>query len=235
MCPTVKTQPPAVQQQSTDDSNGAEAGPAPKPVVNRRRNKEAPPEEQIEIPLPEDLKVEGYKLPPLHFLDYDDSDQIEVDPIFLQEQAERLVSALSTFKIEGRVTEIHPGPVVTMYEFEPAPGVRISKIAGLSDDLAMALKAFRVRIVAPIPGKGAVGFEVPNQSRETVYIKEIIGSQVFTQKKQNRPMVLGKNIHGEPMVTDLSTLPPLLVAGTTGSGKSVGVNCDYKPSVSLYA
>lgn len=222
---TVETQPPAVHQQTPAETNGVEAGPAPKPVVNRRRNKEAPPEEQIEIPLPEDLKVEGYKLPPLHFLDYDDSDQVEVDPIFLQEQAERLVNALSTFKIEGRVTEIHPGPVVTMYEFEPAPGVRISKIAGLSDDLAMALKAFRVRIVAPIPGKGAVGFEVPNQSRETVYIKEIIGSKAFTQKKQNLPMVLGKNIHGEPMVTDLSKMPHLLVAGTTGSGKSVGVNC----------
>ncbi|MEE2757378.1 MAG: DNA translocase FtsK 4TM domain-containing protein [Myxococcota bacterium] len=214
------TQPP-----SQMESHGSTSREERKPVVNRRRNKETPPEEQIEIPLPEGLKCEGYRLPPLHFLDYDNSDQVEIDPDFLQAQATRLVEALATFKIEGRVTEIHPGPVVTMYEFEPAPGVRISKIAGLSDDLAMALKAFRVRIVAPIPGKGAVGFEVPNQSRETVYIKEIIGAKAFTQKKHNLPMVLGKNIHGEPVVTDLSKMPHLLVAGTTGSGKSVGVNC----------
>ncbi|MBV70064.1 MAG: cell division protein FtsK [Myxococcales bacterium] len=214
------TQPPA--QMADQDLNVSDGR---KPVVNRRRNKETPPEEQIEIPLPEGLKCEEYRLPPLHFLDYDNSDQVEIDPEFLQAQATRLVEALATFKIEGRVTEIHPGPVVTMYEFEPAPGVRISKIAGLSDDLAMALKAFRVRIVAPIPGKGAVGFEVPNQSRETVYIKEIIGSKAFTQKKNSLPMVLGKNIHGEPVVTDLSKMPHLLVAGTTGSGKSVGVNC----------
>jgi S-DNA-T family DNA segregation ATPase FtsK/SpoIIIE len=179
--------------------------PLPKPVVNRRRHKDSPPEEQIQFPLPEDLKCK--------------------DPDFLQSQAERLVEALGTFKIEGRVTEIHPGPVVTMYEFEPAPGVRISKISGLSDDLAMALKAIKVRIVAPIPGKGAVGFEVPNESREMVFLKEIISSKEFQQKKHNLPMVLGKDIHGEPMVTDLTKMPHLLVAGTTGSGKSVGVNC----------
>ena len=144
--------------------------------------------------------------------------------VFLQTQAERLVEALKTFKIDGRVTEIHPGPVVTMYEFEPAPGVRISKISGLADDLAMALKAFKVRIVAPIPGKGVVGFEVPNESREMVFLREIIASKQFQQKKLNLPMVLGKDIHGEAMVTDLSRMPHLLVAGTTGSGKSVGVN-----------
>ena len=103
--------------------------------------------------------------------------------------------------------------------------LRISKIAGLADDLAMALKAFKVRIVAPIPGKGVVGFEVPSENREMVFLKEIIGSAEFQQKKHFLPMVLGKDIHGAPVVTDLAKMPHLLVAGTTGSGKSVGVNC----------
>lgn len=194
-----------------------------KPIVNRRKSNSAPAE-QIEIPLPEAESYAGYRMPPLHYLDYDDTNQVEADPEFLQDQAIRLVDALRTFKIEGRVTEIHPGPVVTMYEFEPAPGVRISKIAGLADDLAMALKAVKVRIVAPIPGKGVVGFEVPNAEREMVWIKEIIGSKAFNNKKLSLPMALGKDIHGEPMVTDLAKMPHLLVAGTTGSGKSVGVN-----------
>ena len=197
--------------------------PAEKPIVNRRKA-QAQPQEQIEIPLPAAGGFEEYRLPPLHFLDYDDSNQVEPDPDFLQGQAIRLVEALKTFKIDGRVTEIHPGPVVTMYEFEPAPGVRISKIAGLADDLAMALKAVKVRIVAPIPGKGVVGFEVPNAEREMVWLKEIIGSKPFNSKKHSLPMALGKDIHGEPIITDLAKMPHLLVAGTTGSGKSVGVN-----------
>ena len=126
--------------------------PVKQPIVKKRKHQEVA-EAQIEIPLPESLKCEAYRLPPLHLLNYDTNSQVELDPVFLQTQAERLVEALKTFKIDGRVTEIHPGPVVTMYEFEPAPGVRISKISGLADDLAMALKAFKVRIVAPIPGK----------------------------------------------------------------------------------
>ena len=194
-----------------------------RPVVNKKRPKQVP-EEQIEIPLPQASTIADYKLPPLHFLDFDQDDHVDVDAKFLQAQARRLVEALRTFRIDGRVTEIHPGPVVTMYEFEPAPGVRISRIAGLADDLAMALKAVKVRIVAPIPGKGVVGFEVPNKTREMVFLKEIIGSKAFGQKKMNLPLALGKDIHGAPMMTDLSKMPHLLVAGTTGSGKSVGVN-----------
>ncbi|MCB9534847.1 MAG: DNA translocase FtsK 4TM domain-containing protein [Myxococcales bacterium] len=194
-----------------------------KPVVKQRRLRDEA--EQLDIPLPEVQQYDGYVKPPLSFLDYDDSSQIEVDAVFLQDQAERLVEALKTFRIDGRVTEIHPGPVVTMFEFEPAPGVRISKIAGLADDLAMALKAIKVRIVAPIPGKGVVGFEVPNKQREMVYLKEVIGAPVFHNKKNQLPMALGKDIHGAPTLTDLAKMPHLLVAGTTGSGKSVGVNC----------
>ena len=195
--------------------------PPPRPVVKQRRPDDD--NEQLEIPLPETERYGQYIKPPLHFLDYTDQDR-SVDTVFLETQAQRLVEALSTFRIDGHVTEIHPGPVVTMYEFEPAPGVRISRIANLSDDLAMALKAVKVRIVAPIPGKGVVGFEVPNHKRETVFLKEIIASPTFRDKKHELPLSLGKDIHGAAMVTDLAKMPHLLVAGTTGSGKSVGVN-----------
>ena len=190
------------------------------PIVHRRL---VPAELQLDMPIERRTQAD-WELPPLHFLDFVRTDEVEVDPVKLQQQADRLVEALGTFKIEGRVTEIHPGPVVTMFEFEPAPGVRISRIAALSDDLAMALKAIRVRIVAPIPGKGVVGFEVPNATRETVYLQEIIASPAFRDKKNALPMALGKDIHGNAVFTDLAKMPHLLVAGTTGSGKSVGVN-----------
>lgn len=166
-----------------------------------------------------------YVFPPLKFLNFDAPEDDGVDTEYLQSQASALVEALRTFKIDGEVTEIHPGPVVTMYEFAPAPGVRISRIANLADDLAMALKAIKVRIVAPIPGKGVVGFEVPNAERQMVFLQEIIGSKTFRDKKLALPMALGKDIHGNASVTDLAKMPHLLVAGTTGSGKSVGVNC----------
>jgi S-DNA-T family DNA segregation ATPase FtsK/SpoIIIE len=192
------------------------------PVVMPRKS--GPRVEQLEIPLPPAGPIGAYDLPPLNLLDFNDPEQVEIPAEFLREQADRLIRALETYKIQGRVTEIHPGPVVTMFEFEPAPGVRISKIASLADDLAMAMKALKVRIVAPIPGKGVVGFEVPNQQRETVWLKEIIGDERFHSKKNILPIALGKGIDGTPEVADLAKMPHLLVAGTTGSGKSVGVN-----------
>src|SRR6266849_1401547 len=111
-----------------------------------------------------------------------------------------------------------------MYEFLPGPGIKLSKIASLADDLAMAMEAMRVRIVAPIPGKGVVGIEVPNRDRETVYLKEIAEQDVFTKSASKLTMCLGKDIEGMPYVLDLARAPHLLIAGTTGSGKSVAVN-----------
>jgi S-DNA-T family DNA segregation ATPase FtsK/SpoIIIE len=221
--PAPRTDRPA---QSPPPRNGGLSSAPPVspigPVVMPRKN--APRVEQLEIPLPPSGPVGAYDLPPLNLLDFNDPEQVEIPAEFLREQADRLIRALETYKIQGRVTEIHPGPVVTMFEFEPAPGVRISKIASLADDLAMAMKALKVRIVAPIPGKGVVGFEVPNQQRETVWLKEIIGDERFHSKKNILPIALGKGIDGTPEVADLAKMPHLLVAGTTGSGKSVGVN-----------
>jgi S-DNA-T family DNA segregation ATPase FtsK/SpoIIIE len=192
------------------------------PVVMPR--KAAPRVEQLEFPIAPAGSTGPWESPPLSMLDFNDPEQVDIPPEFLRDQADRLIRALETYKIQGRVTEIHPGPVVTMFEFEPAPGVRISKIASLADDLAMAMKALKVRIVAPIPGKGVVGFEVPNDQRETVWLKEIIGDERFHSKKNMLPIALGKGIDGTPEVADLAKMPHLLVAGTTGSGKSVGVN-----------
>ena len=127
--------------------------------------------------------------------------------------------------MEGHVSEIHPGPVVTMYEFVPKAGTRLTKINQLLGDLAMALKASRpVRIVAPLPGKGAVGIEVPNRRREKVFLREIITDDVFVKSSARLPMCLGKDIEGKAVSVDLQRMPHLLVAGTTGSGKSVALN-----------
>jgi DNA segregation ATPase FtsK/SpoIIIE, S-DNA-T family len=120
--------------------------------------------------------------------------------------------------------EILPGPVITMYEFKPAAGVKISKVAGLADDLALTLRAQSIRIVAPIPGKAAIGIEIPNYRREMVFLKEILASPAYRESKNRLPIALGKDITGGPVVTDLARMPHLLVAGATGAGKSVSIN-----------
>ena len=126
--------------------------------------------------------------------------------------------------MQGKVVAIHPGPVITRYEFEPASGVRISKILGLADDLALALKALGVRILAPVPGKAVVGIEIPNAVRETVYFKEIVGREEFRRARSRLSLALVKDIAGNAIISDLAKMPHLLVAGSTGSGKSVLIN-----------
>ena len=149
---------------------------------------------------------------------------IQVDAAQLRQNALRLVEKLEAYGVRGRVDEIHPGPVVTMYEFEPQSGTKLSKIANLADDLAMALAAQKVRIVAPIPGKARVGFELPNSDRQTVYLREIIEDERWQRHKAALPVALGQDIAGNPVYGDLSKMPHLLVAGATGQGKSVGIN-----------
>ena len=135
-----------------------------------------------------------------------------------------LLEKLSMFKIDGDVVRTYTGPVVTTFEFKPAPNVKVSKILNLQDDLAMALKAQTIRIQAPIPGKDVIGIEVPNDDVQTIYIRELLESQIFKNSKSPLTMILGKDIVGQAFVTDLKKLPHLLIAGTTGSGKSVGIN-----------
>ncbi len=165
-----------------------------------------------------------YQLPSIQLLNYDASNQNTIDKTAMLELSAKLTQTLENYGVKGDVVAIRPGPVVTMYEFAPAPGTRVNKIANLTDDLAMSLEALRVRIVAPIPGKNAVGIEVPNRAREKVFLKEIIADDTFRKSKAKLPMALGKDIEGGPAVVDLARMPHLLVAGTTGSGKSVAVN-----------
>ncbi|MBI5708736.1 MAG: DNA translocase FtsK [Candidatus Eisenbacteria bacterium] len=139
-------------------------------------------------------------------------------------EGELLVAKLKDFDIEGRVTEIHPGPVVTTFEFEPAAGVKVNQIVSREDDLALALRAQRIRILAPIPGKGAVGVEIPNRRRRTVYLREVLSSAQYESSDAALKVPLGVDVVGQPFVADLTKMPHLLVAGATGSGKSVCLN-----------
>jgi S-DNA-T family DNA segregation ATPase FtsK/SpoIIIE len=142
----------------------------------------------------------------------------------LQSEANLLVTKLADFDVQGRVTEIHPGPVVTTFEFEPAPGVKVSQIVSREDDLALALRAQRIRILAPIPGKGTVGVEIPNRRRRTVYLREVLSSAQYESSTAALKVPLGVDVVGQPFVADLTKMPHLLVAGATGSGKSVCLN-----------
>ena len=136
----------------------------------------------------------------------------------------KLMDALRTFKVDGELVGRTTGPVVTQYEVEPAPGVKVRQFANLSNDLALAMRAASIRVVAPIPGRGAVGIEVPNPSPEIVYFRELIESRDFTSARMALPIALGKDLEGKPMIADLAKMPHLLIAGATGSGKSVCVN-----------
>ena len=152
------------------------------------------------------------------------------DRDFLLKRAKLLEEKLEDFGVKGRVTEVCPGPVITVYEYEPAAGIKINKITSLADDLALGLKAASVRIVAPIPGKSAVGIEVANDEREIVYLREILASDIFRKARSKLTLALGKNISGKPVVADLAKMPHLLIAGATGTGKSV---CLHSMLVSL--
>ena len=166
----------------------------------------------------------AYQLPSLDLLDPIPPVTKKVSKEDMLAQSELLQHKLRDFDIQGRITQVYPGPVVTMFEFEPAPGVKVSKITNLADDLALAMKAGSVRIVAPLPGKAAVGIEVPNNTRETVYFRQILETPEYQSNKSKLKIPIGKDIFGASVIGSIDKMPHLLVAGATGSGKSVAIN-----------
>jgi len=190
--------------------------PEPKPV----KAKAVPKQEVFDF-----MRVNSsFQAPSVNFLDEPEPKSDSVNDENLMMQSKLLEKKLADFGVSGKVTAVTPGPVITTFEYEPAPGVKINKIVNLTDDLALALRAISIRIVAPIPGKAAIGIEIPNAERETVRFKEIIVAPVFQQSKSNLTLALGKDIVGHPVVTELDRMPHLLIAGATGAGKSVALN-----------
>ncbi len=219
--PVIRKKPRRAADVEEDDAASVSGESEPKIVTStpkkQKKSVVAP------VPAPEDAPGE-FVLPSLSLLVDPGPSSSRVDEKLLRRSAERLVEVLAQFKVMGEVTEIHPGPVVTMFEFQPRSGTRLNSISGLANELAMALEAQKVRIVAPIPGKNAVGFELPNKERETVRLREILEDDSWQRAKGALPMALGKDISGLPYTVDLAKMPHLLMAGTTGSGKSVAVN-----------
>ena len=192
--------------------------PAPRPVPGQREVREAQPTFFAEDP-------NGFELPPLSLLSEPRAKGLadEHRPERLEAMARRLEGVLEDFGVKGDIINVRPGPVVTLYELEPAPGIKSSRVISLADDIARSMSAISAR-VAVVPGRNAIGIELPNEIRETVYLREMLSSADFEKIKGKLPICLGKTIGGEPTIADLARMPHLLIAGTTGSGKSVGIN-----------
>jgi len=189
---------------------------APRPAPSARAAREAQPSF---------LDSDGFELPALGLLSEAKHKGLadEHRPEKLEAMARRLEGVLEDFGVKGDIINVRPGPVVTLFELEPAPGIKSSRVIGLADDIARSMSAISAR-VAVVPGRNAIGIELPNQNRETVYLREMLASQDFEKMKGKLPICLGKTIGGEPVIADLARMPHLLIAGTTGSGKSVGIN-----------
>jgi S-DNA-T family DNA segregation ATPase FtsK/SpoIIIE len=204
------------------DEPAAPSRPAP-PVVARKKP-ETPP---LPLPEPEPLKAPAqrrglFTLPPASLLDAPKAER-KIDERELMDASRQLEEKCREFAVEGQVAQIHPGPVVTTFEFKPDAGVKYSKITGLADDLCLAMQAESV-LIDRIPGKSTVGIQIPNPNREAISLRELLESDAYQRSTSKLTLALGKTIHGEPYVTDLATMPHLLIAGSTGTGKSVGLN-----------
>ena len=193
------------------------AEPAPRPKPGARMQREAQPSL---------IGSDDFELPPLHLLSEPKNVVARSQPVdkdALEQNARLLEGVLEDFGVRGEIINVRPGPVVTLYELEPAPGIKSSRVIGLADDIARSMSAIACR-VAVIPGKNAIGIELPNAKRETVYLRELLACRDFETTKAKLALALGKTISGEPVIADLAKMPHLLVAGTTGSGKSVSIN-----------
>lgn len=197
------------------------ASALPGPGADRERETKSSRGQQ---PLPFLPPTEGCARPSPKFLDAPPAEPLGSNHDEMAQNSHLLEKKLLEFGVEGHVTAVNPGPVITSYELEPGPGIKINRIVALADDLALGLKAMSVRVVAPIPGKAAVGVEIPNQHRATVYLREVLGTREFANESLQLPLALGKDSGGAPMVADLTQMPHLLIAGETGSGKSVCIN-----------
>ena len=214
--PIQPKEPPRIVESPPLRESGREREP--------KEKKEKPPKAtQATFEFMDDGKG-AYRLPPMELLDPVPPTVRKISEKEMIAQSELLAQKLLDFEIQGRITQVHPGPVVTMFEFEPAPGVKVSRIVGLSDDLALSMKAASVRIQSPLPGKAAVGIEVPNNTRETVYFRQIVESNEYQSARSRLKVPMGKDIFGAPVVSSIERMPHLLVAGATGSGKSVAIN-----------
>ncbi len=212
-----------IQEAQIIDERSDEIKEEPHSVIVQELEENKKLQDEIELGVME--KPKDFQLPPTKFFQSAPKEKkSKINEDLIDQKISDLLDKLLMFKIEGDVVRTYTGPVVTTFEFKPAPNVKVSKILNLQDDLAMALKAETIRIQAPIPGKDVVGIEVPNDDLQTIYIKELLESEIFQNAKSPLTMVLGKDIVGKPFVTDLKKLPHLLIAGTTGSGKSVGIN-----------
>ena len=191
------------------------------PVVTPQASTPTPQSKQTNF----SLDGENWEFPSIELLETPPIEQTNanLNEDALRKNAELLQNVLADFNIEGEITSIHPGPVVTLYELEPAPGTKSAKVIGLADDIARSMSAISVR-VAVVPGRNVIGIELPNKLRQTVYMQELLTTRMYEKTEKRLPLILGKDIGGQPILADLAKMPHLLVAGTTGSGKSVAVN-----------
>ena len=220
-------QEPAEEPEEAEVLEPDEVVPPPSDLVAPKRPRAKPGRRAREAQQRRlDFGSEGeFELPPLHLLELpkDGAQQIQVNRDALEKNAKLLEGVLEDFGVKGEIVKIRPGPVVTRYELEPAPGIKTSRVVGLADDIARSMSAISVR-VAVVPGSSTIGIELPNSKREIVFLRELLGADSFDRVGGKLPLILGKDIGGEPRIVDLARMPHLLIAGTTGSGKSVSIN-----------
>jgi S-DNA-T family DNA segregation ATPase FtsK/SpoIIIE len=225
--PAVSVEPAVVAPDNRGPEPLVEASAPPLVVKEQPKPKPSLLEKGLAWQETFDFGAEGtrsFQLPPVALLAPPPASQLERTREELEQNAATLRKKLQDFGVDGHIVQVSPGPVITSYEFEPAAGVKVSQVVNLTDDLALAMKVASVRIVGPIPGRGTVAVEVPNPQTAIVYLREILVSAEFVESKHRLPLCLGKDATGNPVVSDLAAMPHLLIAGSTGSGKSVGLN-----------